>query len=286
MTPEPLSPEAAKKATQTVGEQSLANYATYVTSKLNLVTQSGPIRPIVGQTETTIDFRRIIDRRGILLVNLAKGQLGELDTRLLGMLLIGQLFSAALSRATLRPERRKTFHLYVDEFQNFVTDSAASLLAEARKFGLHLTLANQTLAQLHAHPGRQNLLETILGNVGNLMLFRLGVPDAQRLRMFTEPHLPAEEIQRLPNYHAFARLLAAHGPVEPFVFATTPPPQPAPGARQTLAAIRRSQGRWSRSVAGVEREIASRLDAPRWQPQSTAASPTSKVANPVIMVRN
>jgi len=246
------------------GETSLANIAPYITSKLNLFTQSGPIRPIVGQAKTSIDFRRLIDRRGILLVNLAKGQLGELDTRLLGMLLIGQLFSAALGRATLRPERRKPFHLYVDEFQNFVTDSVASLLAEARKFGLHLTLANQTLAQLHAHPGRQNLLETILGNVGNLMLFRLGVPDAQRLRLFTEPHLPPEEIQRLPNYHAFARLLAAEGPIEPFVFATAPPPPPATNARLTVAAIRRQQGRWARSVKAVEREIATRLDAPRW----------------------
>lgn len=251
------------------GETSLANIAPYITSKLNLFTQSGPIRPIVGQAKTSIDFRRLIDRRGILLVNLAKGQLGELDTRLLGMLLIGQLFSAALGRATLRPERRKPFHLYVDEFQNFVTDSVASLLAEARKFGLHLTLANQTLAQLNAHPGRQNLLETILGNVGNLILFRLGVPDAQRLRIFTEPHLPAEEIQRLPNFHAFARLLAAEGPVEPFVFATAPPPKAASDARATIATIRRRQGRWARAVETVEREIAKRFDAPRWRTESS-----------------
>lgn len=257
------------QAERVAGDASLSNIAPYITSKLNLFTQSGPIRPIVGQVETTIDFRRLLDRRGILLVNLAKGQIGELDTRLLGMLLIGQLFSAALGRATLRPERRKPFHLYVDEFQNFVTDSVASLLAEARKFGLHLTLANQTLAQLNAHPGRQNLLETILGNVGNLMLFRLGVPDAQRLRIFTEPHLPPEEIQRLPNFHAFARLLAAEGPVEPFVFATAPPPKAATDARATIATIRRRQGRWARSVEAVEREIAKRFDAPRWRTESS-----------------
>ena len=119
------------------------------------------------------------------------------------------------------PERVPCY-LYVDEFQNFVTDGTAAMMSEARKFGLHLTLANQTLGQLKANPGRQDVLESVLGNVGNLIAFRLGVPDAERLRPFTAPFTP-EEMQRLPNFHAFARVLTAEGPIEPVVMQTCKP---------------------------------------------------------------
>lgn len=254
-----------KTAERTVGEQSLANWTAYVTSKLNHFTHSGPIRPIIGQSRTTVDFRKLLDGRGILLVNLSKGLLGELDTRMLGMLLIGQLFSAALARACLPAHERTPFHLYVDEFQNFVTDGVASLVAEARKFGLHLTIANQTLAQLSAHAGRHNVLDSILGNVGNMIVFRVGVPDTDRLAMFTEPDLPREELQRLPNFHAFARLLTNQGPVDPFVFKSN-----AAGARpaqheKVRARILGNQSRWSKSIAEIESEIHQRLRAEsRW----------------------
>ncbi len=252
-------------AERTSGDASLANFAPYIVSKLNQINQSGPIRPIVGQAHTTVDFRKLMDTRGILLVNLSKGQLGEMDTRMLGMILIGQLFSAALGRASLPQDKRVAFHLYVDEFQNFVTDSISSLVAEARKFGLELTLANQTLAQLTANKGHQNLLEAILGNVGNIITFRLGVPDAERLALFTEPELPREELQRLPNYHAFARLLTKEGPVDPFVFKSAPPAKAFPHAKRVLAKIRENQTQWSKPLEVVEREIAQRLNSSRWE---------------------
>ena len=257
-----------KTAERATGDQNLSNWTPYITSKLNQFTQSGPLRPIIGQAHSTVDFRKLMDNRGILLVNLSKGLLGEMDTRMLGMVLIGQLFSAALGRASLPQMDRVPFHLYVDEFQNFTTDSIASLVAEARKFGLQLTLANQTLAQLTANRGNQNLLEAILGNVGNMISFRLGVPDAERLAMFTEPELPREELQRLPNFHAFSRLLTSEGPVDPFVFKSFPP-APAHSARQSvLAQIRRNQAKWARPLAEVEKDIASRLSfGSLWQPR-------------------
>ncbi len=248
------------------GEASLANVSPYITSKLNQLTQTGPIRPIIGQARTTVDFRRLMDHQGILLVNLSKGLLGEMDTRLLGMVLIGQLFAAALGRAVLPQDQRVPFNLYVDEFQNFVTDSIAGLVAEARKFGLQLTLANQTLAQLAATRGQQNLLEAILGNVGNMIAFRLGVPDAERLALFTEPDLPRQELQRLPNYHAFARLLTAERPVDPFVFKSAPPTKTSPHAKQTLAKIRANQVRWASPLAQIEQEITRRFNSTsRWK---------------------
>jgi DNA helicase HerA-like ATPase len=119
----------------------------------------------------------------------------------------------------MKPADRKPVNVYVDEFQNFISDNMASMLSEARKFNLRFVLANQTLAQLSANRGTQNLLETVLGNVGNIILFRLGVPDAARLRAFTEP-FTQQEMQELPNFHAMVRLLTAEGPVRPLIMKT------------------------------------------------------------------
>jgi Type IV secretion-system coupling protein DNA-binding domain len=174
-----------RQAEKAGGEASLQNMAPYITSKLNLLTQSALLRPIIGQSRSTIDFREVMDKRQILLVNLSKGQLGELDMQLLGMIIIGKIFSSAMSRCALRHNKRVPFHLYVDEFQNFTTDTAAALLSEARKFQLCLTLANQNLAQLNTNKGKQNLFDAILGNIGSFILFRLGAPDADKMQVYT-----------------------------------------------------------------------------------------------------
>jgi type IV secretory pathway TraG/TraD family ATPase VirD4 len=137
----------------------------------------------------------------------------------LGTILMMEIFAAGLHRSQLPEKERRPANIYVDEFQNFVSDNVASMLSEARKFGLRLTLANQTLTQLRASAGRQDLLETVLGNVGNVILFRLGVPDADRLQLFTEPYT-RQQMQELPNFHALARLLTAEGPVRPLIMKT------------------------------------------------------------------
>jgi Type IV secretion-system coupling protein DNA-binding domain len=163
------------------GETSLKNMAPYITSKLNQFTCNGLLRPIIGQPQSTVTFRECMDRGRIVLVNLSKGRLGEFDTRLLGMLVIGKLFQAALQRVDVPASKRRPFFLYVDEVQNFTTDTVGHLFAEARKFGLCLTLANQTLGQVGGGGYHPNLIETILGNVGSLILFRLRAPDAEKL---------------------------------------------------------------------------------------------------------
>ena len=211
--------EIAEKA---CGESSLANIAPYITCKLNSFTHNAVIRPIIGQARSTMDFRNIMDRQKVLLVKLPKGLLGESDSQLLGSFILSRLFAVAMSRADIPDHKRRAFHLYVDEFQNFVNDSASFMLAEARKYGLHLTLANQNLSQLAASTGRQNVLEAVLGNVGSLISFRVGAPDADKLRLYTEPEFGALELQGLPNYHAVARIMTSRGPTRPFVFATLP----------------------------------------------------------------
>ncbi len=203
------------------GEACLTNVTPYITSKVSALTQSGFVSEMVGQLLDQLQLEKRISEGGIILVNLNKGLLGANESRLLGVLLTMQIFAAGLKRSLLPEKERKPVNVYIDEFQNFVSDNVASMLSEARKFGLRLNLANQTLAQLRAHRGRQDLLETVLGNVGNMILFRLGVPDAERLRPFLKPFTP-EQMQDLRNFQALVRLLDAKGPIGPFVMKTLP----------------------------------------------------------------
>lgn len=211
-----------KQAEEAGGDASLRNMAPYITSKLNQFTTNGLLRPIIGQHKSTVDFRELIDTGKILLVNLSKGLLGEMDTQLLGMLIIGKIFTAAMGRTTLKAEQRKPMFLYVDEFQNFTTDTVAHLLSEARKFGLFLTLANQNLAQLSANSGKQNILDAVLGNVGTTLIFRLGAVDADKMQIYTRPELDAQDLQDLPDFHMAGRLLVKNCPSRPFVSRTLP----------------------------------------------------------------
>ena len=162
------------QAEKAKGDAALENMAAYISSKINAFTCNALIRPIIGQSKSTVDVRQVLDNRGILLVKLPKGILGELDTQLLGSFLLSKVFTTAMSRAGMKPVCRNPFHLYVDEFQNFTNDTVAHMLSESRKYGLYLTLANQNLSQLQANAGRQNILDAVLGNVGNLISFRIG----------------------------------------------------------------------------------------------------------------
>ncbi len=210
--------EVAEKAG---GESSLANIVPYIVSKINGMVQSGFVADLLCAQRNEFRLAERMNRGEIILVNLDKGLLGGNESRLLGTILMMEIFAAGLGRSALKEKQRRPVNVYVDEFQNFVSDNVAIMLSEARKFGLRLTLANQTLSQLKANPGRQDLLETVLGNVGNIILFRLGVPDADRLKLFTEP-FTRQEMQDLPNYHALVRLLTADGPVRPVVMKTMP----------------------------------------------------------------
>ena len=241
-------------------DASLNNIAPYITSKLNGFVQSAVLRPIIGQTRSTLDFRSLLSKRGIFLVNLSKGLIGDAEARLLGMLLLGRIFAAGMERAVLPPHRRTPFSVFVDETQNFLTPTLAAMLSEARKFGLRLTLANQNLAQL-AGQGRNDLLQAMLGNVGSLATFRLGPVDSQSMALYSRPAFDAATLERLPNFHAVGRILTHEGPLDPLVFRTLPPlPTMHAGI---AAAVRRKQRRYTRPIAEVEEEIRARRQVRR-----------------------
>ena len=143
------------------GEAALANMAPYITSKINGFIANEYLRPILSQKESSFDFREVIDQKKILLVNLSKGRIGDINANLLGMLIVGKLLIAALSRVDVPEEQRSDFYLYIDEFQNFTTDSIATILAEARKYRLNLIIANQFIKQLV-----DKIKDAVFGNVG------------------------------------------------------------------------------------------------------------------------
>ncbi len=209
-----------KQALRVGGDASLSNMAPYITSKLNQFTTNALLRPIIGQPVSAISFRNILDEGKILLVNLSKGLLGELDTQLLGMLIIGKIFSSAMGRVAVPIERRRRMFLYIDEFGSFVTDTVAHLLSESRKFGISLILANQNFSQLAAGHSRNNVLDSVLGNISTLIMFRMGVPDAEKMQPYVKPDFTMGDLQELPDFHVIARMLVHNFPQKPFVFNT------------------------------------------------------------------
>jgi len=160
------------------------------------------IRNIIGQKESKIDIRQIMDDGKILLANLSKGMVGEDNSSLLGALLVTKIQLAAMSRIDVPEEKRKDFYLYVDEFQNFSTESFASIFAEARKYRLNLVLAHQYIAQLN-----EQVKDSIFGNVGTLVSFRLGPEDAELLEKYFAPEFSKEDLINLPNYNFYIKLM-------------------------------------------------------------------------------
>lgn len=214
--------EQAKKQR---GDQHFENWVPYISSKLNRFVDNPLLQSMLCTPKRTIDFRKVMDDKKILLVNLAKGDIGAQDARLIGMLITNYVFEAALERADSSKDKRTPFYYYLDEFQNFTTDTVADILAEARKYGLHLILANQTLSQL-IKPGlshQRALLEAVLGNVATKLCMRVGLDDAKELEPHFLPQFNGHTLSQLPDRHVISRMLVDGYPSEPFVFSTLPP---------------------------------------------------------------
>ena len=169
------------------------------------------LNSILTQPRSAFDLRRVMDDGKILLVNLAKGKIGEDASSLLGALLVTKIGLTALSRADIPEERRRDFYLYMDEFQNFATLSFANILSETRKYRLSLVAANQFLGQVDP-----NVLDAILGNVGTIISFRLGLTDAEILSQEFYPTFSAKDLISLPNYHIYLRLMIDGVVSQPF----------------------------------------------------------------------
>ncbi len=205
-------------ATQAGGDASLENIVPYITNKFDDFTANDFMRPIVGQQKSSFNFREVIDTKKILLVNLSKGRLGERNANLLGLIIVGKLFMAALSRADNPRADFPPFFLYIDEFQNITTDSIPGILSEARKYKLSLTIAHQFLSQID-----EKIRNAVFGNVGSMAVFRVGEEDGEYFAKQFAPTFTALDFVNIENYNAYVRILSKGVPQKPFNIKTIPP---------------------------------------------------------------
>src|SRR3989339_1986257 len=228
----------------------------YLISKVGRFVENGMVRNIIGQSRSGFNFREIMDQKKILIVNLAKGLTGEINSNLLGMIIVSKLQMAAMERAQLPEEQRHDFYLYIDEFQNFITDSIATILSEARKYRLDLIIAHQYMKQLEDNKGKSAVRDAVLGNAGTLVSFRIGVEDAEILAKEYAPVFSAYDLMNVEQYTAYIKLLIDNTAAKPFNMLTYPP---MPGNKELAAAIKElSRLKYGRPREIVETEIIER----------------------------
>ncbi len=241
-----------KEASKTTGEQGLANMTPYITSKFGNFIANDYMRPIIGQPQSAFNFRQVMDDGKILLVNLAKGRIGDINAGLLGMIITGRILLAALSRTDIEESARRDFYLYIDEFQNFTTDSISVILSEARKYRLNLIIAHQFIAQL-----TDEIRESVFGNVGSMTAFRVGAADAESLVKHFGPTFNERDLITVENQHAFAKLLLNGEPAKPFNFKTNRAVSGSGEVKDKLKELSRLT--YGRDLIEIEREILDRL---------------------------
>ena len=238
-------------AEQTTGDQSLANFVPYISSKFDNFISNDIMRPVVLQQNSVFNFRKIMDEKKILLVNLSKGRLGDINANLIGLVLVGKIQMAALSRVDMFGKPMNDFYLYIDEFQNVTTDSIASILSEARKYRLSLNIAHQYITQLE-----ENIKNAVFGNVGSMAVFRVGTEDATFLEPKFKPQFTAQDITKLDNYNAYMSMLVKGQPTKPFNLHTLAPEKGNPEIVDSLKEL--SYVKYGRDRAEVEAEIMAR----------------------------
>lgn len=230
------------------------------------------IRNIVGQVSSTLDIRHAMDSGKVILVKLSKGRIGEDTSAFIGSMLVTKFQIDAMSRADIPEHERRDFYLYVDEFQNFVTPSFATILSEARKYRLSLTMANQYIGQLLIGGDSTQLKDAIFGNVGSLISFQIGSDDAEDMSLQFEEMVTAKDILSLPKYHAYMRLMIDGVPSKPFSVSTLPPPRVTEGVQKPGTLLKLSRERYSQKRDVVEEKIA------KWTSAGLDAQKGAKVA--------
>jgi hypothetical protein len=216
----PIISQFWANAEQTTGDQGLTNFVPYITSKFDVFISNDIMRPVIAQEKSVFNFRKIMDEKKILLVNLSKGRLGDINANLIGLILVGKIQMAALSRVDLYGKPMNDFYLYIDEFQNITTDSIASILSEARKYHLSLNVAHQYINQLP-----ENIRNAVFGNVGSMVVFRVSPEDAQFLENKFKPTFTASDIIKLENLNCYVNMLSRGEPVKPFNIKVPFPPK-------------------------------------------------------------
>jgi len=219
-----------------------------IQNKVGQFLASPLIRNIVGQKTSTININEIMDKQKIFLINLSKGKIGEDASGLLGAMLITKIQIAALERAAIPPEERKDFYLFVDEFQNFATESFATILSEARKYRLNIIMANQYIAQMD-----ESVRESVFGNVGTLISFRVGPSDAPYLAKEFMPTFEETDLINLDRFHIYLKMSIQGITSPPFSAETLPPIKESFGFKKEV--IQKSREKYARHLSKVEKEI-------------------------------
>ena len=263
-------PEFLKRKLQHVKDQTVLDYwqkqfpasqrsnesgevTAWFVSKFGAFLSNEMMRNIIGQTKSAFDLRDVMDNKKILLVNLSKGRTGELNSKLLGMIFVMKFQAAAMSRSNIPEDERVDFSLYVDEFQNFSTDSFATIMSEARKYHLNLIVSNQFTTQL-----TPEIRDAVFGNIGTIVTFRIGQNDVESLGKYYQPTFEGDDLLRVPNYNTIVRTLVGGVPTSPFSMATLPPlGNPNPKLFDALKQL--SAAKYGRPKAAIEQEVFGRF---------------------------
>lgn len=269
-----------KEMPQSQRSNEFGEVVSWFVSKFGAFLSNAMMRNIIGQIDSSFDLRDIMDNKKILLVNLSKGRTGELNSRLLGMMFVMKFQAAAMSRANIPEDDRVDFALYVDEFQNFSTDSFATIMSEARKYHLNLIVANQFTTQL-----TEEIRDAVFGNMGTIVSFRVGQNDVEALSRYFQPLFEGDDLLRIPNYNTIVRTLVGGVPTQPFSMSTIPP-LGHPNLELGQALKQLSAAKYGRPREIVEKEIFGRLRTNEPSSARPASLPADKRAGGVGGVKS
>lgn len=271
-----------KEMVQAKRSNEFGDVVSWFVSKFGAFLSNSMMRNIIGQTKSSFNLREIMDNRKILIINLSKGKTGDLNSKLLGMIFVMQFQAAAMSRANIPEDQRVNFYLYVDEFQNFSTESFATIMSEARKYRLSLTVANQFTTQL-----TEEIRDAVFGNMGTIVSFRIGQNDVESLSRYFRPLFDGDDLLRVPNYNTIVRTMVGGVPTQPFSMSTIPPlGNPSEELGGTLKQL--SAMKFGRPRAIVEKEIFARVKAnsdDSVTQKDTAATPKTAPSQPAAQTQ-
>jgi len=239
----------------------------YLISKVGRFVENEMVRNIIGQSHSSFDFREIMDNQKILLVKLSKGLVGEMNANLLGLIIVSKLQMTALGRANIDESLRKDFYLYIDEFQNFVTNSIATILSEARKYRLCLIMAHQYLNQLVDNQGKSEVRDAVLGNVGTTFVARIGPEDTEVLQKIYEPYFSGYDLINSEKFTWYTKMIVDNTAVKPFTLSTFNKSLPRGNPELKKAIFELSRLKYGRDKTLVNAEIMERANIGQGSPE-------------------
>lgn len=266
------------------GDREKQEMIPYFSAKFGPFITNTTIRNIIGQPKSAFNLREVMDNKKVLMVNLSKGLIGELNAQLLGLIFVSKINMAAMSRADIPEDQRKDFYLYVDEFQNFATETFGEILSEARKYHLSLIMAHQFIAQIGGNKkqdGKPSIKDAVFGNAGTIMSFKVGAEDAEYLEKEYAPLLSQQDIIGIANYTSYCKLNIDNATSRPFDMKTI---WDESYKNEEVSKVIKEYSRkmYGRKKEYVDMEIEARLGMLQTPPEEAANAPTEAVAEAVV----